>query len=141
VEAKRVISNVNTKMPFKDPEIKREHMRKWRKTEKGKAYRAADKQSISGQWRAYRYGAKKRDLEWQLSKEEFSWLAESRCYFCGEEPQSGIDRLDSYKGYTIDNVVACCTRCNFMKSTMDEKFFIERCKKIVDHCLTPLASE
>ena len=33
-----------------------------------------------------------------------------------------IDRIDNSKGYTIDNIVLCCFRCNYTKSD----FFTEK---------------
>jgi len=46
-----------------------------------------------------------------------------------EWAHNGIDRIDSSKGYTIDNCVSCCTECNYAKHEMsvDEyKSFIQR---------------
>lgn len=31
---------------------------------------------------------------------------------------NGIDRIDNQKGYSLDNVVACCRICNNAKSDM-----------------------
>ena len=57
--------------------------------------------------------------------------------YCGEAPSkqsstktgtytyNGIDRLDNDMGYLYDNCRACCTRCNFFKSTMNSDVFIE----------------
>lgn len=44
------------------------------------------------------------------------------CHLCGRSPALGIDRIDSTKKYTIDNCMACCSLCNYMKkdSTTDE---------------------
>lgn len=57
-------------------------------------------------------------------------------------PCSGLDRVDNDKGYTVENSVACCTRCNTMKSTycleefyrrMEEKYDTnEHARKIID---------
>lgn len=36
---------------------------------------------------------------------------------------NGIDRVDSSKGYTVENSVACCKYCNTAKNTMTESEF------------------
>jgi hypothetical protein len=83
----------------------------------------------------YQGGAVKRDLEWQLSFEQFCHLITSPCHYSGIPPRNkidtrggtfywnGIDRKDSSKGYTMDNVVPCCTFMNFAKrSTPYDEF-------------------
>lgn len=40
------------------------------------------------------------------------------CYYCGHplnETGIGLDRLDSDRGYVLDNVVPCCGTCNMAK--------------------------
>jgi deoxycytidylate deaminase len=42
------------------------------------------------------------------------------CIYCGKQiTTAGIDRIDNNVGYTIDNCVACCRVCNWMKMQMD----------------------
>jgi hypothetical protein len=43
-----------------------------------------------------------------------------------------VDRLDSNKGYTIDNCVPACYGCNIMKMDSTEKDFIDQAYKIVE---------
>ncbi len=78
---------------------------------------------------AYKLGARKRNLEWQLSDIEVRYLAQQPCHYCGSLPSNvaqktvthepfvynGIDRVDSSRGYTLDNVVSCCAYCNRAK--------------------------
>lgn len=92
----------------------------------------------------YRRNAKKRGFEFSLSREQFVQVCKSRCYYCGCEPYqkwheekcndefiyNGLDRLNNDLGYTIDNVVASCGVCNFMKSAHSLDFFKDRIKKI-----------
>jgi hypothetical protein len=80
----------------------------------------------------YKGNAKRCGFIWDLSREQAVELFAGNCYYCGEPPSrtvkilhkngsftyNGIDRLDSTKGYTSDNVVSCCTVCNFKKSRM-----------------------
>lgn len=46
---------------------------------------------------------------------------------------NGIDRLDNSKGYTIDNSVACCSKCNIAKGTDTKEEYIARCKAVSNH--------
>ena len=43
------------------------------------------------------------------------------CHYCNyqlgqQSNSSGLDRLDSSKGYIKDNVVSCCYKCNRIKN-------------------------
>ena len=83
--------------------------------------------------------AKRRKIEFGLSKEEYHVLIIGNCHYCGIEPQeptgsykkwsyslfpiNGIDRIDSTKIYTRDNCVSCCKWCNQAKSTMTQDQF------------------
>lgn len=87
----------------------------------------------------YKKMAKRKNHEFHLTKEEFGSLIFQNCFYCGSEPlnihhtegsatkyidikYNGIDRVDSNKGYTMDNVVPCCKWCNMAKNdrTVDE---------------------
>ena len=37
---------------------------------------------------------------------------------------TGLDRVDSNKGYTDDNVVPCCGSCNQLKNELPYKYFV-----------------
>jgi len=86
--------------------------------------------------------AKKRNIIFELNIEEFRQLAEGICQYCGIPPSqtmlgtyhggvnggyvyNGIDRIDSTKGYTRDNVVSCCGRCNLAKRKMTVNEFLD----------------
>jgi hypothetical protein len=79
-----------------------------------------------GQFAHAKCDAKKRNLEWTLTKEVFIELRLLPCTYCGgtlPEAGSGLDRKDNLKGYISGNVVPCCFRCNYMKGkflTYDE---------------------
>lgn len=47
-----------------------------------------------------------------------------------ENPTASLDRIDSSKGYTIDNVQWLHKVVNFMKQQFNEKEFIEWCGKV-----------
>lgn len=75
-----------------------------------------------------------KDVKFNLSEEEFYRLKTEDCYLCGRKTTDtslhGIDRVDSNKHYTSDNVKPCCFICNKMKNEFDVHAFLETCKRI-----------
>ena len=90
-----------------------------------------------------------------MSFDVFSTLSKSPCKYCGLEHSkeiedrlnesksqkrlsdhilkcNGIDRLDSSKGYTVENSVTCCKYCNTAKNTMTESEFYSLVKRIYE---------
>lgn len=45
---------------------------------------------------------------------------------------NGIDRMDSKKGYVLNNTNACCGECNYMKFTFDFNEFINKLVSIYE---------
>ena len=97
----------------------------------------------------YRRGAHARDINFEIPFDHFNKLIQQKCFYCGEDPHpipdnlkhrsnikqpdfyyNGIDRLDSNLGYTIDNCVPCCKKCNYMKHISSEKEFYDHISKI-----------
>jgi len=79
------------------------------------------------------YKAKQRKIYFEENDiEEFEKLVEKPCHYCGfNDKKSGLDRLDSKKGYILENVVPCCLICNIMKGNALYDVFLERIQKIV----------
>jgi hypothetical protein len=84
----------------------------------------------------YKSGAIRKGVSFELSFDAFYELTQKECYYCGRKPfqtlynkrypdrvYNGVDRIDSYRGYTTDNVVPCCRDCNFAKRTLTQKEF------------------
>lgn len=96
-------------------------------------------------WFALQLCAKRREIEWLLSKEEFRSLTKGCCTYCGVEPQqvkknyksqyvyNGIDRVDNSIGYLKSNCVPCCKVCNKMKNTYSKDQFLNQIKRIYLH--------
>lgn len=80
-------------------------------------------------WRAHG-----RKIDFELTIQDLEIIYEQNCFYCGKTAKS-LDRVDSNKGYTTDNVVKCCTLCNSMKSTLTQKEFYNHIKCIYDHIL------
>lgn len=79
----------------------------------------------------YRNNAKQRGIVFELSYEQFMELWQKDCFYCGNNiPTIGIDRIDSDGSYNIENVVPCCTTCNYMKKSLKQDTFFEQCFKI-----------
>ena len=76
----------------------------------------------------------RRNIEFTLTKEEYEELIYKPCYLCGFKNKvgNGLDRQDTSKGYTIENVLACCSTCNMMKAFYNKDDFIKQMKKISD---------
>ena len=80
----------------------------------------------------YKRAAKKRNINFELTKEKFFYLTKQNCFYCGDEPKqtvgkcvgtgvyiyNGIDRKDNNLGYEINNCVACCWQCNLAKNKL-----------------------
>lgn len=98
----------------------------------------------------YKFNAKNSNVEWNLDTETFRGLTKSNCAYCGKVPSqickgsvpakvngsytyNGVDRLDSSRGYTPENVVSCCGVCNIMKNTKTVDEFISACRAVVQH--------
>jgi phosphopantetheine adenylyltransferase len=78
-----------------------------------------------------------REAPFTLTFEQFKELIFKPCVYCGAEKinqtkyqrgegtlhWNGVDRVDSSKGYTIDNVVPCCKICNRAKGTKSVEEF------------------
>lgn len=98
---------------------------------------------------------KKKGFAKTMSFDVFSLLSKSPCKYCGLEYSreiedrlneskkqrrlsdhvlkcNGIDRIDSSKGYTVENSVSCCKYCNTAKNTMSEVDFFKWIKRVYD---------
>jgi len=91
----------------------------------------------------YRVSSRYKDNSFELSFEQFLNLTQQDCHYCGEVlsnfesgngnggfKYNGIDRKDNTKGYTIENCVSCCKKCNFIKKDMSYDEFINYIKKV-----------
>lgn len=102
----------------------------------------------------YKRGAFVRNLEWNLTDDEFRNLVTGNCDYCGvpcsnirttehfssnlEIPLysfafNGIDRVDNEKGYVFENCVSCCKTCNVTKLAMSRTEFLSWVKRVYEH--------
>jgi hypothetical protein len=100
----------------------------------------------------YARGARARNIEFSISKEEFKPLLLADCNYCGTSPNikwskayrykiadvsdfryNGIDRVDNSKGYISGNCVPCCTICNKSKLDMSVEEWMTWLKRIAKY--------
>lgn len=91
-------------------------------------------QSLKGRFLTYKKSAKKRDLKFELTLEQFKEITTMKCYFCNEFSKGkefcGVDRYNNQLGYEWGNCIACCDVHNFMKKDMDPEDFKQACLKV-----------
>lgn len=102
----------------------------------------------------YKVSAKSKNREFNLTKEEFRQLTSKNCFYCNIAPYrkriniyaknkitiemgefifNGLDRINSSKDYTLDNVLTCCKVCNCAKSNLTTEEFKEWLERIYNH--------
>lgn len=101
--------------------------------------------AVNSKYSSYKNSAKKRNISFELTVDEFDKLTHGNCYYCGKEParrnfqrktssyshyMNGVDRIDSNGGYTVKNCVSCCDTCNRAKLDHSLTYFIEWIKSV-----------
>jgi hypothetical protein len=93
--------------------------------------------------------ANKRGIDFQIKKSVFIALTKQNCHYCGIQPSNvtshsnesvtwnGLDRIDSSKAYSVDNIKPCCTNCNRAKHYLSAEAFMELVKRIYAHNFGP----
>ena len=118
-------------------------------------YKDREKALLKVQYSQLKRRDKNKGFSETISLDVFSGLSKSPCKYCGLEYSkeiedrlneskkqkrlsdhilkcNGIDRVDSSKGYTIENSVACCKYCNIAKNTMTESDFYNWIKRVYE---------
>lgn len=122
-----------------DRKRRREHARNWEEKQKAKGpeyledkrQRSAQYRELNGDkynqtrretsvWNKVSVSANQKNLQLTVSRDTVETMGRLPCHYCGTAPQTihGIDRMDNGLGYVPDNIVSCCTTCNFAKGTM-----------------------
>jgi hypothetical protein len=74
----------------------------------------------------YKRDAAKRGRVFEITLEQFIAMTQQRCHYCDRGPEEtaiGVDRVDSNRGYKLDNCVPACGPCNMAKHRQSaEKF-------------------
>ena len=84
-----------------------------------------------GQYSRYKNSAKERRLDFSLEYKDFVSFWQKPCNYCGSTIDLvGLDRVDNFKGYHLENVVACCQNCNNLKRNLTLEQFYNQIDKI-----------
>lgn len=107
-------------------------------------------------WKMYTSAARKRGFEWCISRDQFYDITGQPCHYCGVQPfkvkasagkdraqdytYNGIDRKDNSGGYTENNIVPCCSICNWAKHIMSYATFIKWLDRVAKHIINATPS-
>jgi hypothetical protein len=92
------------------------------------------KNNVSYHYSNYQRTANLKNLDFDISFEDFCVLVINPCHYCGEVQErgfNGIDRKDQAVGYNMDNGVSCCSVCNYMKNTLSDYVFVKKIEHIL----------
>jgi hypothetical protein len=96
----------------------------------------------------YKSRSQRKGIAFDLTEDQFARIAAQNCFYCDAVPtrvysqrnsrtykitrvrRNGIDRVDNFLGYTIDNCVPCCAACNRMKLDVSLEDFFMRVSRI-----------
>jgi hypothetical protein len=70
-----------------------------------------------------------------ISFDDYNILVSLNCFYCNSELSpagKGLDRIDSSKGYTIENCVPCCHMCNNIKNAHSLDKLIQHLPKMLN---------
>ena len=79
----------------------------------------------------YKNNAKRRNLDFDLSIEQFDIITQQECIYCGG--YSGKYNNNSFSGYVEGNIVPCCDVCNKMKGVLTVSQWLNHIQSILDH--------
>jgi hypothetical protein len=103
----------------------KEKRKEWssRSKEKLKEYSKKYKSTVSSRYKRLQKSAIKRNIDFDLSFDDYSNLIKNECYYCDGyfgkvKLGSGLDRINNNIGYYMNNVVSCCKICNQLKSNI-----------------------
>lgn len=96
----------------------------------------------------YQKRAAFKGLEFTLTEDQFIDLVKGDCFYCGVSSSTEIrrvakrninmltvDRVDSSKGYIMENCVTACMQCNTMKLNYSTEQFLNKIKAVyTKHC-------
>jgi hypothetical protein len=111
-------------------QTKQDEKRKDRK----RNYKEEKSKNLENYYKEYITKATQKGREISIDFDVFISLVTSVCYYCNHNSDTetiGIDRIDNTKGYTNENCVPCCWKCNRMKRIYHPQFFIEKCKIMI----------
>ena len=139
-EERKICTACNIEKPLSDYSIDRD--KKTNRRARCKAcdniYKRQYENTTSGCYISYKRSARHRGYIFDLTEQEFTRLVLLPCAYCGKvsEPEvnlNGLDRVYNDTPYTLDNVVSCCSTCNYSKGQLDFDQFIEHTRKVQEY--------
>ena len=97
-------------------------------------FKEEKRKNIQGYFTDYVRAASKRGYEMNIDFETFSALVIAPCHYCGhytDQETNGIDRVDNLQGYSKENCVTACWKCNRIKHAYHKEFFLEKCRMFI----------
>ncbi len=97
--------------------------------------------------RSYKSNARNKGYTFNLTDDECTFLFKQNCHYCNAVPRlrkrhssqssgylaNGIDRMDNNIGYEIDNVITCCSECNYKKGAQSFTDFTNWINRLVQN--------
>jgi hypothetical protein len=122
---------------------------------KCRAPRTPETRALVAHYNNYKNNAKTKGIEFSVDFDKFSELVKNKCHYCDHDPVlrdfskyvgadysrnfatamttrvNGLDKVDPDRGYTLDNVVPCCSDCNYAKHRLSQPAFVAMCRRVV----------
>lgn len=98
----------------------------------------------------YKKHAEDKNRNFDLTLDQFYEIIKKDCHYCGSKPKinsiysekygknkipepfNGVDRIDSSLGYSVNNCLPCCEKCNKMKLVYETNDFLNHIKQIYE---------
>jgi hypothetical protein len=84
-------------------------------------------------WAGFCASASKRSIRVNINSWEWMHLTKMQCHYCQISDCRGLDRLDPYGIYEMNNIVPCCGGCNKMKMIQSLPEFLNRCTRVASY--------
>lgn len=102
-------------------EERKEYRRKYDETHQEQVRQSERKRRTKPETRYYAYkkNAENSKRDFLLTFEEFMTFWQKPCTYCGDPIVTiGLDRIDNARDYVLDNVIPCCSDCNFTRQDL-----------------------
>ena len=125
------LSNIQKEEREQLAKEERARLERNKRSDKGKERNKYDS-TLPQKYKLYLMRANKKQLSFELTIKQFNEIVSKPCTYCGNS-SNGVDRLDSLKGYSLDNSQPCCSMCNMMKYIHSQEVFLSHVAKIYEH--------
>lgn len=103
----------------------------------GELYREYFSDYLTSSYNEYTKRAIENEWSFELSENNFFEIIKNSCYLCGKENtnihNNGIDRINNSLHYTLNNCLACCAVCNYIKNNYELSQLLKKMSEICKH--------